>query len=734
MAVTYNTQQKVRYYQTSTTNKSFLEMARYMRDIGIKNYQWPLILFDPDLARIDPFDPKLPQIYKVKVLRECIYNPIYFIRECVRIESSTPGGVPFGLHRGNMAIIYMMLMNINCFIDLPRQTGKTIGVLTVLLYWYQFGINNTEFNFLHKKLDGATDNLDDLRKMRDLLPPYLRMSQVEDNKGKKIKEKSNVRDLQHPVNGNRIRTVASARNKVAAASQMRGRTSPIIYYDEFAFSPYNMIVYTNMVPAYNTAANNCKMVGAPYGIYMTTTPGLLTTDEGKAANDFRNSATPFQERWYDLTKEQINEVIAANNYSNFVYIRFTYQQVGKSEEWFKELCKNMQKDWTSIRREVLLEWSDVNDECPFNKEDLDTIKTMLRQPINTFLIFNKYPFKIYEQMDSMRSIPILGIDVSAGLSRDSSAIVVIDSRTSKVTATFECNYISTIEFAAVIQEIVSRYMPRAVINIERNGGFGTSVIAKLVKSNIKKNLFFSIKDRVIEEQVITGVVHRTTQKVKVYGFDSSKNNRAELFDLVNDRVEYHKDKVIEPRIHEELCALRMDPKGRIDHPVGGHDDLVIAWALALYVLYRGGDIANDFGITRHMIKTDADVDEEIYDINKDAEVIDTTVSVVDSQAQVDDQLKFMESAPGKMSYEEWMKSEFEKEKLATEKILASKTGREGYIRKFNLDSSSVEGDPYFTVPNQVFTDFYSDSNQMQQQQGVGCGNLFSKFAKIMSVR
>jgi len=313
--------------------------------------------------------------------------------------------------------------------------------------------------------------------MRDLLPPYLRMSQVEDNKGKKIKEKSNVRDLQHPVNGNRIRTVASARNKVAAASQMRGRTSPIIYYDEFAFSPYNMIVYTNMVPAYNTAANNCRMVGAPYGIYMTTTPGLLTTDEGKAANDFRNSATPFQERWYDLTKEQINEVIAANNYSNFVYIRFTYQQVGKSEEWFKELCKNMQKDWTSIRREVLLEWSDVNDECPFNKEDLDTIKTMLRQPINTFLIFNKYPFKIYEQMDSMRSIPILGVDVSAGLSRDSSAIVVIDSRTSKVTATFECNYISTIEFAAVIQEIVSRYMPRAVINIERNGVANTATSA-----------------------------------------------------------------------------------------------------------------------------------------------------------------------------------------------------------------------------------------------------------------
>lgn len=303
------------------------------------------------------------------------------------------------------------------------------------------------------------------------------MNSVIDAHGKKIKEKSNVRDLQHPVNGNRIRTVASARNKVAAASQMRGRTSPIIYYDEFAFSPYNGVVYTNMVPAYNTAANACRQVGAPYGIYITTTPGLLTTEEGKYADDFRKMATPFQESWYNMSKQELDEVLAANNYSSFVYIRFTYQQLGKSEAWFRELCKNMGNDWTAIRREVLLEWSEVNEECPFNKEDLDTIKAMLRQPINTILVFNKYPLKIYERMDAMRSIPILGVDVSAGLSRDSSAIVIIDSRTSRVTATFECNYISTIEFAAVIQEIVSRWMPNAVINIERNGVAYTATTA-----------------------------------------------------------------------------------------------------------------------------------------------------------------------------------------------------------------------------------------------------------------
>lgn len=467
--VQYNVQQEIIYNHTSTTNTSFIEMAAYLKDIGIKNYKWPLRLYDPDLARIDPFDPNLPQFMKVKVLRECIRNPIYFIRECVRIDTAEVGGSKFQLHRGNMAIIYCMINNINIFVDLPRQTGKTIAILTVFLYWYQFRISNAEMNFIHKRLDGSTDNLNDLRKMRDMLPPYLQMNQGIGMDGKRIKEKSNVRDMENPVNGNHIRTVASAKNKVAAASLMRGRTTPLIYFDEFAFAPFNNVIYTNMVPAYKTAASVCKQIGAPFGIYMSTTPGMLTTDEGKYANEFRNSATPFQEAWYDFNTQQLREVVDANNYSNFVYIRYSYQQVGKTEEWFRDICKDMQMNWTDIRREILLEWSDVNDECPFDKEDLDTIKAMLRQPINTILVFNKYPFKIYERMDMQRDIPIFGVDVSAGLSRDYSTIVVLSALTSRVCATFECNYISTIEFASVIQEIIVRFMPRAVVNIERNG-------------------------------------------------------------------------------------------------------------------------------------------------------------------------------------------------------------------------------------------------------------------------
>lgn len=469
MAVMYGQTRTTVYYHMSTTNKSFLEIHQFLKDSGIENNRFMLTLLDPDLARIDPYDPTLSAMMKTKVLKECLYNPWYFFREIVRIpDSGQATGVKFQLSRGNLALLFCLMMNLNTFLEQPRQTGKTISSLCWYLYLFNFGTANAEMSFLNKKLDDSKLNLQRIREIRDLLPSYLKMDQAFAPDGSKVRGKNNVETLQHPVNNNRIRTVASARNKVAAASLMRGRTTPIIYIDEYGFIQYNTIIYTNMVPAFNTAANNAKRNGTPYGMLVTTTPGMLTTDEGVEAFNMKESATPFSERWYDLTKEQIFDIINSNNNSNFVYIKYTYQQLGKSEQWFRDLCINMRKDWDSIRREVLLEWSASSENSPFRAEDLDTIKGLLRTPINTVLLLNKYELKIYEKIN-MKYPPLVGVDVSGGYQRDSSAITVVDSYSTRVTAELNSNFISTPELALVIFNIVSKWMPNAVVNIERNG-------------------------------------------------------------------------------------------------------------------------------------------------------------------------------------------------------------------------------------------------------------------------
>ena len=457
------------YYHMSTTNTSFLEVHRFLQDSGITNNKFMLALYDPDLAAIDPHDPMLSISYKTKVLKECLYNPWYFFREVVRIpDQGQASGIKFELSRGNLALIFCMLLNINIFLEQPRQTGKTMSSLCVYLYFFNFGTANSQMTFLNKKMDDSKENLQRLRNLRSLLPPYLKMEHAFNPDGSKVRGKDNVETLQHPVNANKIITVPSARNKVAAASLLRGRTTPILYIDEYAFIQYNEIIYTNMVPAYNTAAQNAKRNNKPYGIVVTTTPGMLTTDEGIEAFNMKESATPFSERWYDLTKAQIEDIIASNTNSNFVYIKFTYQQLGKSEEWFKNVCILMRKEWDAIRREVLLEWSNSTENSPFRSEDLDTIKGLLRQPINTVLLLNKYELRIYEKIN-LKYPALVGVDVSGGYQRDSSAITVVDSFSTRVTAELNSNFISTPELSMVIFEIVSKWLPNAVVNIERNG-------------------------------------------------------------------------------------------------------------------------------------------------------------------------------------------------------------------------------------------------------------------------
>jgi len=108
------------YAQKTTKNKSFLDMHHYLKAIGIKNNEFMLTLIDPDLDGVDPYDPNLNMLYKQKILKECLSNYWYFIREVVRIPS--PGGAPmrYKLTRGNLALNFCQALNLNVFYEAPR--------------------------------------------------------------------------------------------------------------------------------------------------------------------------------------------------------------------------------------------------------------------------------------------------------------------------------------------------------------------------------------------------------------------------------------------------------------------------------------------------------------------------------------------------------------------------------------------------------------------------------------
>ena len=140
-----------------------------------------------------------------------------------------------------------------------------------------------------------------------------------------------------------------------------------------------------------------------------------------------------------------------------------------------------------------------------------------------------------------------------------------------------------------------------------NNGYGVAVIQRLCKTSVKKNLYWEIKDKVIEEEFDGTRNIKRTAKVKVYGLDSNKQVRARLMEILVDRVRYHKDKFIVPVFHQELCGLQWK-KERIDHSTNTHDDNLFSLLMALYVWYDGKDLVEKFGVYKGSIKTDEEVE------------------------------------------------------------------------------------------------------------------------------
>ena len=583
-----------------------------------------------------------------------------------------------------------------------------LNVVCWYLWVFNFGTTNSEIAFFNKKMEDSKLNLRRFKDIREALPDYLRMDTPMTKDGVKLKAKNNAESLEHILNGNKIVTKPSARNKATADGLGRGCTLPNIWYDEYAFILYNSIIFAAATPAFVTAAQNAQRNHAPYGILITTTPGDMTTEEGQAAFRTKELATRFEEEFYDLSYQEIQEIQNLNDSSTFMYGRFTYQQLGSGVDYFKRMVKEMEKNWAKIQREVLLVWSTSSDNSPFTKRDLDIVKTKIRQPIYSIMLNRLYKMNIYKRVDLKRHPPIIGVDVSGGFSKDSSAITIIDSETTDVIGTLNCNYIAIPDLAKCIYELVVKYMPNAIVNIERTGGHGSSVIAILKKSKIKRNLYYEIKDRVTEERVEGMTMSKRKQKVKVYGFDETKNSRNMLMEILRDRMDNHKARFIANIIYEELCTLEVKKNGRIEHADNAHDDQIFSYLMALYVWYYGKNLMEIYGLDKRMIHTDSEEDVEVDPLGE-GEAYEDMVGAIETEVegQVESQMAYLNSNKA-IFYDQFLESERAKDEKALKDILRTKVGRQAYAEKYHINENDLDVSSLYEIPSSVFTDMYAD--------------------------
>ena len=271
-------------------------------------------------------------------------------------------------------------------------------------------------------------------------------------------------------------------------------------------------------------------------------------------------------------------------------------------------------------------------------------------------------------------------------------------------------------------------------------GFGRAVVQRLVKTSIKKNLYWEVKDKVIEESYNGVRVQKQNRKVKVYGLDSTKSVRARLIEILMERVMYHKDKFVAPILLEEMKAMQVKKNGKVEHSDRSHDDQVFSYLMALYVWYDGHNLIENFGVRKTTIKTDADEDIEAIEIEDAIEAkekIDFNGSTFEVKEEIAAELEWIEKDSRFITTEDLAASQFigkinaRNMILANDKNAAASLEMDTGINVVNMGYAVSQ--QVVTLPNSLFNTDYDDTDyddESTPQHSVLAGNL-SKFYDIL---
>jgi hypothetical protein len=594
-------------YDINTTNRSFLKAASDLKKQNVKNNKFMLALFDETLVGVDPFSPDLSEAQKIAIYRECSLNKWYYIREIVRVPvDGIIDGIKYKLNMGNLTLSYLKSKNVNQITILPRQHGKTLGEIIDDSWILLFSGTNTNIIYSNKEFKDSKKNLKIFKDIRDRLPKYL----VEFVSNKKS-DKDNEEYKLIANRNNTLKAMAAANSDDAADKLGRGMTTSNIYFDEFAFLSRNKLIFEAALPAWSTASDNARKNGVPYSIVITTTPNNVDTPQGAYAKMIIDKAAKFEYECFDMSDEEFYEFIQKNSSNNFVFVQYTYRELGKSEDWLKEQIRYFQGDLAKVKRELLLEWPKSTDSSVFTEEQLDLISSFVKQP-TTSININGYFIQFYETPD-LNTNYIISCDIAGGLSQDNSAMSIIAPDDFRIVGDFRNNKIDTENMKQLIEKLLTDYFRNALLIIERNS-YGLNLLQYFMKNkNIEPRMIQEERESLGEKTQKDGFTVKRKTKNIIYGIDTNQKTRKLMFELLPEIVDNEYERIVSPRLYDDIAGLERKRNGKIEHSVTSHDDNLMSYLIFRYALHYGSSLKNRFKInpipTKTNIKTVSSEDD-----------------------------------------------------------------------------------------------------------------------------
>lgn len=601
----------------STSNQSALRVATSLKRMGIANHAFMLALYDQDLIGVDPFDPDLPIEYQAKVTIEFGRNLWYALRECIKIPPvAGVDDVPFRFHRANLALAWTFLNNLFNINVIGRQRGKTMAVVSLLTWLLNSRVNLT-ISSITKDDDLRSQTIKTFKKVYDALPPFLKFRNSGDSKN----------TFEFTVNAlkNIFKMAVPSTSPKRAYMVGRGLTSSTTWSDESCFSPNIRISLGACIASGTFAREEAVAMGEPSGIILTTTAGRLDDPDAAYVYELIENSTPFNESLYDAdNKIDLLDIVRNNNAAHLprTYCIFNHLQLGVTNRQQLEAMQMSAQSKGDAERDFLSIWNRGASFSPLPPETLEIINNSIIDPFYSQLCKpENFLINWYVDMEVIPDLAnypmIVGIDPSEGIGQDAMALCLVSVVTGEVIATATQSILSIPTYIRWLYKTFVVPYTNTLLVIE-NRSTGQSIIDGLCELMILDNInpFTRIFNTIVQEKETYKEQYRLIRPPyyrpaecrhitykKFFGFKTNGAGQyargvlyGEIFHTTcTQRGNLFKDR----KLCSEINAL-FEKDGKIQHPPGGHDDLVIALLLAHWALQRLKNV-EAYGLSRHDI-------------------------------------------------------------------------------------------------------------------------------------
>lgn len=601
------------HYQTKNT--SFLRLSELYKAMKVQNRVFHLTLLQPELTWVDPHDPNLDAETMTMVATECLYNPWYFFREVLRIPpQASRESLPFLANRGNIALLWLFFNHVTTGLVQPRQTGKSVSTDGLMLYLLVCGATNSRINMLTLSDRLRTANVARIKKMRTYLPYYMRAHHRDDA--------DNSHELTCKVKDNVYSTSVAQGSEDAALKVARGFTAPIAHIDEGPYIDYLRRSLPTMLTAGNAARQEAAKYGMPYGTIITTTAGMRDTDSGSYAYDLFHNGATWSERMFDAAnRENLVELVERSlkhpKAMPLVYVCMSHRQLGISDETHESNMRESGTVGDEADRDYFNVWTVGNLRNPIPTVLLERMRKTAIDPhyneitdVNYILRWYVPYHEIEERMATGKFV--LGMDMSDAVGRDCITMQLMDVETLETVASGNVNEINLLRFNEFIVRFLVKY-PTVTLIPERRGSAQTMIDTLLVmlpEHNIDpyKRIYNQIVDNPIKYEEEWKMLQYSPAR-RPPGFDernkdlfgfvtsgSGKFSRSTLYSQTLQRAASLCCDVVRDRVLVDEITGLVNKNGRVDHEDGKHDDMVIAWMMAVWFLTQSKNLKH-YGIS-----------------------------------------------------------------------------------------------------------------------------------------